>query len=245
MKNYSNEIAALEVQIVDVKRSRFLLDEALDLKVAGILNDFFNPFRQMEIKVSGTTATFHLKDEGDYIKEIFSLYFYSRYQMDPVLQLSYYSTSTNSEFELDRLILIGKTARVIKERSQNILSQIKEVRDSSKELLNELFGIQLGYENQVSKYREEEFANKKVAIRNSLLAEGIVFSSSREIQLKFNQVSYLKEIRVEGISASGKTCKVVYKDTWGDTRTERNVNVEKVINQVTSLHTFIAELEIA
>lgn len=245
MKNYSNEITALEVQIIDVKRSRFLLEQAIDLKVKGILDSYFNYFKEMEIKVSGEQATFHLKDGEGYNKEIFSLYFYSRYQMDPTLQISYYSSSTNNEFELERLILLGRTANVLKERSESILSEIKQVKESSKELSNELFGIQDSYEKKIVEYRKEEVTDRKVQIEQSLKSEGITFIKPTEIKFKFNYLIYVKSLKIVDISASGKTATAVLTFGSGHEGREKNCNMESIVDQVTSLYKNIAELEMA
>jgi len=243
--NYSNEIAALEVQIKDVKRERAVVTLNKNLAVGELIESYFTPFKEATIRVSGETATFYGVDEDGREKEIFNLYFYSRYQMDPELKLSYYSSSSQSIFELDRLILLGKMARIVKERGETIIKEILEVSKGYSNRLSELFGIEDKYQKEISAYNRENLNSKKVEIRKALLSKGITFSSSREIQLKFNQVPYMKELRIENISASGKTGRVVYLDNWGYSRIEEKVNVEKVVDQVTSLHTFIAELEIA
>ncbi len=236
MKNYSNEIVALEVQITEVRREGALLEEATNLKVKEVFDSYFNYFKEMEVKVSGETATFHFKDEDGMNREIFSLYFYSRYKMDPTLQISYYSTSTNNDFELNRLMLMGRTARVIKESAEQVLAEIKQVKESSKERLSELYSIQTGYHKQISEYRDAEFANRKVQIELGLRSEGVEFDCPREIKLKFNYVIYVKSLRIENVSKSGKTCTVVFKTRDGFETREENCNLQSVIDQVTLLH---------
>ena len=190
MKNYSNEIAELESKIAIAAAEQRLLETSNNEKVKGVLDYYFNYFKEMEVVVRGTYATFHLKDEDGYNKEIFSLYFDERYKQEAELRISYYTTSTHSNFEIERLILLGKAAQVIKRSSEDILSTIKDVRNQDLEKSNELFSIQLKYENEIRDYRNTEFQERKVQIGLELKKEGVTFEVPREIKFKFNYVIY-------------------------------------------------------
>ena len=237
MKNYSNEITEMQSQITEIRRQRYLLQESTNQKVKEVLDYYFNFFEGMEIKVSNSSATFHLEDEDGFNKEILSLYFDDRYG-NPAdqLRISYYSTSTNSEFEIDRLIRLGNTARVIKNSSEAILNDIKKVSQIDSERSNELFSIELKYENQIRDYRNSELQDRKVQIELDLRSEGVEFESPREIKLKFNYVIYMKSLKIIDVSKSGKTCTVVFKTRDGFETREENCNIQSVIDQVTSLH---------
>jgi hypothetical protein len=245
MKNYSNEIAELEAQITEAKREQRLLEESNNEKVQNVLDYYFNYFKEMEVKVRGTYATFHLKDEEGYNKEIFSLYFDERYQQEATLRISYYSTSTNSDFEIERLILIGKAAQVIKRSSEVILSTIKDTRKLDLEKTNELFSNQLKYENQIKDYRNSELQERKAQIELELKNGGVTFEVPREIKFKFNYVIYVKFLKIIDISKSGKTCTVIFKTRDGFETREENCNIQNVIDQVTSLHkSIVSTLEL-
>lgn len=245
MKNYSNEIAELEAQITEVKREQRLLEESNNEKVKNVLDYYFNYFKEMEVQVRGTYANFHLKDEDGYNKEIFSLYFDERYQREAELRISYYTTSTHSNFEIERLILLGKAAQVIKRSSEEILSTIKDTRKQDLERSNELFSNQLKYENQIKDYRNTELQERKAQIELELKNGGVTFEVPREIKFKFNYVIYVKFLKIIDISKSGKTCTVIFKTRDGFETREENCNIQNVIDQVTSLHkSIVSTLEL-
>jgi len=90
MKNYSNEIADLNLEITEVRKERKLLQISTDLKVKQVFDTNFNPFQEVEITVRGGSAIFHSKDEDGLRREIFSIYFNERYIGTDELRLSYY-----------------------------------------------------------------------------------------------------------------------------------------------------------
>lgn len=245
MKNYSNEIAELESKIAIAAAEQRLLETSNNEKVKGVLDYYFNYFKEMEVQVRGTYATFHLKDEDGYNKEIFSLYFDERYKQEAELRISYYTTSTHSNFEIERLILLGKAAQVIKRSSEEILSTIKDVRNQDLEKSNELFSIQLKYENEIRDYRNTEFQERKVQIGLELKKEGVTFEVPREIKFKFNYVIYVNSLKIIDISKSGKTCTVVFKNRGGYESREENCNMQSIIDQVVFLRkSIVSTLEL-
>jgi hypothetical protein len=245
MKNYSNEIAELESKIAIAAAEQRLLETSNNEKVKGVLDYYFNYFKEMEVQVRGTYATFHLKDEDGYNKEIFSLYFDERYKQEAELRISYYTTSTHSNFEIERLILLGKAAQVIKRSSEIILSTIKDVRNQDLEKSNELFSIQLKYENEIRDYRNTEFQERKVQIGLELKNEGVTFETPREIKFKFNYVIYVNSLKIIDVSKSGKTCTVVFKNRGGYESREENCNMQSIIDQVVLLRkSIVSTLEL-
>lgn len=245
MKNYSNEIAELESKITIAAAEQRLLETSNNEKVKGVLDYYFNYFKEMEVVVRGTYATFHLKDEDGYNKEIFSLYFDERYKQEAELRISYYTTSTHSNFEIERLILLGRTAQIMKRSSEEILSTIKDVRNQDLEKSNELFSIQLKYENEIRDYRNTEFQERKVQIGLELKNEGVTFEVPREIKFKFNYVIYVNSLKIIDISKSGKTCTVVFKNRGGYESREENCNMQSIIDQVVFLRkSIVSTLEL-
>ena len=151
MKNYLNEITELENQISEIRKERYLLEESNNEKVKEVLSDYFNVIREMEVTVRGTSAYFYLQNEEGYNKEIFSVYFDERYKEETQLRLSYYTTSTHSNFELERIVKLGSVAKTILDRGERILAEIFQVRKSDLEKSNELFSKELKLENQLAK----------------------------------------------------------------------------------------------
>jgi len=231
-----NEITQLEELINKVSAERFELKKSTDLKVQSVFDDHFNTFREFTIQVSGESAYFELKDEEDgRLKKLFSIYFYSRYKEDTRLELSYYTTNTQSEFELDRLIHLGKVARIIKTRSEIILKEIADVRKSNQERESELYSIQDGYEKEKRAYQKANDERRKLEIELSL-KEGIVFDQYVYIEFKRSYAIKVKSLKMIDFSKSGKTCTMIYTTRDGFHTREENCNVENILNQAVYFH---------
>ena len=231
MKNYSNEIAELEVLIPEVKKESNELGRLNSLKVKEVLDGYFNPFQELEIGVYNTSASFYMKDDLGTRREVFSLYFYERYKEGIKLDLSYYTTSTISDFELLRLQNLGKVAKIVLEKSEEILREVAGVRKGDLERSNQLFSIQNGYEKKKAEYVKAAQENRKVEV-SLLLREGIVFDQHVYIEFKRNYSIKVITMKMVDVSKSGKTCTVIYVTRDGFSTREENCSVENILNQV-------------
>ena len=245
MKNYSKEIEELENLIAGVRKESAEVSRSNNLKVQSVLDGYFNPFNELSIQVSGTSASFYMKDNLGLRREVFSLYFYERFRGETLLDLSYYTTSECSEFELERLINLGKVAKVVLEKSEQILREIAEVRKSDLLRSNELYSIQSGYEKKIQEYKNAEKESKLVQVELSLRGEGVVFDKDVYIQLKRNYTVRVIQMRI-AVSKSGKTCDVFYITTSGYKGVENNCNVKSVVDQVALRYeSIVQEVELA
>jgi len=230
---YLNEIVEIESQINQIKNKRFELRKLNDKKVKDILDSYFNYFKKVEFVVGNESAIVYLKDDEGKLKEIFSLYFDERYQqVDNKLRISYYSSSTNNEFELTRLIMLGNAAEIIKDRGESILKDIFEARKSNLERETELFSLQLICENQIRDYQKENTAALKIQIELDLRSEeGITFNIPQTISLKRTYSPKIDKIRITEVK--GKTCTVAIEMGGGSYKTtESRVNIEDLIDQI-------------
>lgn len=245
MKNYSKEIEELENLITGVRKESAEVSRSNNLKVQSVLDGYFNPFNELSIQVSGTSASFYMKDNLEVRREVFSLYFYERFRGETLLDLSYYTTSDCSEFELLRLQNLGKVAKVVLEKSEHILREIAEVRKSDLLRSNELYSIQSGYEKKIQEYKNAEKESKLVSVELSLRGEGVVFNDQTYIQLKRNYTVRVIQMRI-AVSKSGKTCDVFYITTSGYKGVENNCNVKSVVDQVALRYeSIVQEVELA
>lgn len=232
---YLNEITELQGWISNAKAERFELQKSNNLKIKEVLDGYFNPFGEYQIQVNRESATFHAEDETGRNKELFSISFYERYKEDTRLELSYYSTNTQSEFELDRLISLGEVARCIKSRSEHILKDLLDAKKSDDERLRQLYEIEFGYEKKVSEYQKLASEAKKGKITNNLITEGVGFSKGVRIMLKHNFTPKITFIKLQDFSKSGKKATATFMYEHHDTLfSEQNVDVAKVADQVAS-----------
>ena len=232
MKNYSNEIAELEALITEVKKESSELGRLNSLKVKEVLDGYFNPFQELEIGVYNTSASFYMKDDLGTRREVFSLYFYERYKEGIKLDLSYYTTSTISDFELLRLQNLGKVAKIVLEKSEEILREVAGVRKGDLERSNQLFSIQNGYEKKKAEYVKAAQENRKVEVEIFLRGGGVVFDQNVYIEFKRNFSIKVKSLKMIDVSKSGKTCTMIYTTRDGFSTREENCSVENILNQV-------------
>ena len=241
-----NEITELETLINKVQDERFQLQLAQNDEIADVLNSHFNYFKEFTIKVSNESAYFYMfNEEAKYEKEIFSLYFYERYNSATKLELSYYSTSTQSDFELDRLMYLGSFAKVIKQDSERILNEIVAVQSKYKNRSNELYQIKDGYEKQKRAYQKANDEARKAKIELAFRENGIIFDKSVNIQIKSNYTPRIDSIKLSEVSKSGKTGTIVYHLAHGGSiHTEDKVNVERILDQIFFYHKDIVKEEL-
>ena len=244
MKNYSNEIAELEVLITEVRKESSELGRLNGLKVKEVLDGYFNPFNELSIEVYNTSASFYMKDDLGTRREVFSLYFYERYKEGIKLDLSYYTTSTISDFELQRLTNLGKVAKIVLEKSEEILREIAGVRKGDLERSNQLFSIQNGYEKKKAEYVKAAQENRKVEVEIFLRGGGVVFDQNVYIEFKRNFSIKVKSLKMIDVSKSGKTCTMVYTTRDGFSTREENCSVENMLNQVVYFYKDIVQEEV-
>lgn len=231
MKNYSNEIAEITLQLELIRGQRRELQLANDVKVKEIFDNAFNYFTEFNIIVSSSCASFFNAGEN---KQLFSINFYERYKEDARLELSFYTTNTQSDFELDRVISLGKVAQVLRSNSEKIMRDIADVRKSDLERENELYAIQNTYEKRISEYRKAELEDRKVQIELQLRGDGCGFEPSVHFTLKRNYDPRIKSIKILETSKSGKTCTVEYITSLDAVGKEERCDTESVISQVVS-----------
>jgi hypothetical protein len=232
MKNYTKEIAELNELISEARIKSIALDKANNLKVQSVFNKYFNLPLGYEVKVQNTTAYFQVEIEGR-LKELFTISFYERYKQDTILDLSYYTTSTQSDFELDRLMLLGRVAEIVKSSSTEILDEIVTIRKEDLQESNQLYSLQDSYSKQISQYEKAERENEKVQIELALRSGGITFSKELYLKVKRNFTARIVSMKIDSISASRKTCTVSFKYTLGNhTGVEERCDFDSIITQV-------------
>ena len=237
MKNYSNEIAELEVLITEVKKESTELGRLNSLKVKEVLDGYFNPFQELEIGVYNTSASFYMKDDLGTRREVFSLYFYERYKEGIKLELSYYTTSTISDFELLRLQNLGKVAKIVLEKSEEILRDISEVRNQDLARSNELFSIQNGYEKKKAEYVKAAKEAKKVEVELLLKGDGVFFGYDEYIELKRNYTVRVVSMKIITVSKSNKTCTVQF-----GTLNRHDGTIRKLVEERVDLQSLVDQL---
>jgi len=241
------KIETLELGIVTLKNQIAELQNKeyeLELKQEAEMKEFFSTYFQnvlsdeVVVEFYRNTIYFKVKDESDYLKEIFTIYFRQSYSMKEEdiftdLSLSYYTTSCNSDFELIRLENLGRVANVVrnfkkvmKDKANEIARKyVKELKESG--WADERYAL----ENLVRESNQKIVELKKQEQKARLFGEGMTFEKGTYVRLKGNfepRISKLKLIP----NHSGKTATAefeYYGHSEGKVCVEENVNVERVL----------------
>jgi hypothetical protein len=201
------------------------------------------------IEVSRDKVKFTRPQEGySYNKELLNLYFKNNDWKDhkaDKIQTSFYSTSENSEYELRRMILIGKVGQIILDFYDDILGAYNKVLSQFEDALTHQFKEIYGLEKEIREVNEQIRLIQKGNILKKVESEGIEFqlpegTSVNElpnIQVRFDWViRNVKGIKIIKKTTSGKSADIELKvmntvwnpDTQSYNEKEQIIVVEKV-----------------
>lgn len=181
------------------------------------IKDIFKSVPNTEI-VCGYDTTFKFKvmSEGR-LEEYFTLYVNEkdwREEEFNQIQTSFYSTTTDSDFELNRMINLGIIGKLILENRENILTQLNNIRESLKDQISNL----RTEKHSLYDERKELEDELEVIRRNEMLekakSEGITFEKPRSLQVKVDHnVWSCLGFKILSMTPTGKsaTIKATYK----------------------------------
>lgn len=250
----NEKIEELTKQREAINHARWGLEQEFLNKMSEHFSKFFRGTVAEDVKVKciSSSIQFHkLNEEGTYDKEMFNLYLKENYfgEKEPPyrdVELSYYTTSTNSEWELQRVINLGKVAEVLSKFREQIVNDANTLRISYREELDygnywrDIHDLNKQIED-IKKVIKEQEVN---SIKEQLLKDGIQFSKGAYIRLKFNYEPCVKSIKLIDLNRSGKKATAVFTYTHGEhTSREENVDVIKITEQVLGYSNFIVQPE--
>jgi hypothetical protein len=201
---------------------------------------FFIDFNEgVVVEVVRGSIYFKMFDaERGYNKEIFSLYLKEDWSGDRSFKgvdLSYYSTSTKGEdaWELKRLQLLGKIAKVVEDQQGLIIDAANKVKPAFKEEYEVAYQLQNMVSNAINDIDVRIHQLTKERVEYELMKDGIEFTEGRNIDLKYNYSPRVVSIKLIDFSKSGKKATVVFQFAHGGSISrEENCSVEKIVDQV-------------
>ena len=96
--------------------------------------------------------------------------------------LSYYSTTEVSDWEINRLVLIGKIAQVVKDEKKSILSSIKTIPSKNNKLISKLRKEIWDLEREIDSIKKEKYRLDRKNSLNLLFSEGIEFNEDERLK---------------------------------------------------------------
>jgi len=209
------------------------------------------------IKVSRNNLEFTRPQEGyNYNKELLTLYFKQKNWEDEEadrIQTSFYSTTSNDEFELRRMILIGKVGQILLDFKDDILGAYNQVQSQFKDALDKKDKEFYDLKNQIRELKSQIKEIEKQQLLDKLEGEGIKLDYELDentpsyklpsIELKFDyQVQGVRSIKILNKTKSGKSATLqveLVRKAWDEVNkkhfwkpevmVEKNVRMQNIL----------------
>jgi hypothetical protein len=201
------------------------------------------------IIVSDGRVTFTRLQEGyNYNKDLVTLYFKQENWRDvecKTIDTSFYSTTDNSEFELKRMILIGKVGQILLNSNDVILGDynkvVSEFEGSIKKQYEQIYNL----DKEITEVKKQINDIKKQELLTKVENEGIEFELEEgksinelpNMDVKVDRCIYnVKGLQIVGKTTSGKSADLVLKvlqNVWNPNEDRYDVKEEqRVVSRV-------------
>ena len=223
------EEALKEVEAVEAKQ-KLVIQERTDRYKEVIDEVFEGVFKESDtVNVSSSIWSRSIDVNvyrGDGHNEILRFNFRNSFYVDSPfdkIETGFYSTSDSSEFELERMITIGKVGSVLLNRGDELCRLFNEVADSYKATLTAVENEFSSANENLREILKEEAKLRKEALMTKLEIEGIEFGFSEEnrrkntsFEIKFNWiVNNVTKVKLLSTSSSGKSARLeITRMTW-------------------------------
>ena len=247
--------SVIKNQIQEVKQKISFLDqkrEGIDKVYQDLEVAFITPFLEQYnilseeyfLKYSYNSFSINALRDGIYREELVSFrihepsYSFGE-EKERVISTSFYSTNTSGEFELNRMVVIGKVGQMLLDNKSNIITGWSE--------LNKKYGSEIKGNNDEVYALEKELRELKLSLREiekeemyNILSEGVHFKMDDFVTLNINnkESRYLSYIKL--LSAKNKSVVVKYighRDEDFTTATVRLMHLERFIISYSNLLT--------
>lgn len=181
------------------------------------------------LEVSGDRVQFTRPEPGyNYNKQVLDLYFRSADWRDTTatqIETSFYSTTDNSEFELRRMILLGKVGQIVLDQSQDILQQFNTIKSDTQAEISEARKTEWDLEREMTNIKKSIQSLKQENLLSQLETEGIEFEEADPYRLPALDITAtqcirrVKHIRITNKTTSGKSADIEVKtieQRWDD-----------------------------
>ena len=224
----SERITDIKCEIDNIETQIGEINEECKNQYLKNINDVFKSVPNTKI-VGGYGATFNFKTlEGNY--DYFTLYVRDNWETDKLesVETSFYSTTTDSEEELDRMINLGIIAKLIRENRENILNTLNHIRENFRNQTSVLYKEKNSLVTELREL-ESEFRNiEKDMMLEKAKSEGITFDSPKVLQVKVDHSIWsCLGFKILSMTPTGKsaTIDVSYKGFDGEVNSYTVKNV--------------------
>jgi hypothetical protein len=235
IEEWERQRSASARRFEEVKEGR--IDEYSRVWMDYLADDF--PFENTTIRLYNERMEIHRDVEDSNRREIMSIYYREDWETKEFTQLStgVYSSSEDSQWELERLTTVGAVANVLLDHYDDILAALNTVKSEWAERYSSAFADLRKADLEINNW--QNYKNKVYLdhARDLLMSEGLTFPGKlASFELRYDQdVNAIRTIRVTDTSASGKTCTVEVEQYWSyhdeiQKRTFEKVRMSKLDN---------------
>lgn len=231
-------------QLQEKRNEAYLVCDKLEALRGDLLTAMFNEVFASALEptdvlvVSSDRVQFTRPELGyNYNKQVLDLYFKNEdwsSQTATQIQTSFYSTTDNSEFELRRMILIGKVGQIVLDQSQDILQKFNTIKSDTRPEIQLARTAEWDLQREITSIKSQIQDIEQENLLTQLETEGIEFDvddlhklPSLDITVN-HYISRVKHIRVIDKTTSGKSANIEVKtieQIW-DTDTQSYVTRE-------------------
>ena len=203
----------------DLYTKREKVEEARKAKFAEMYNKYFKDaiMDGDKIEVSDTYVYFkRFNEDYNYHKEIISLCIKPKSWRDDeadMIETSFYSTNDNSDYELNRMITIGKVGMVILDFKDDIIAEYNSIRSSFKDRMEKANQAVWDMDKKITELNREIIVIENQIALDKLNGDGVEFEVDKEnlyklpsLDVRWNwEVRYIKSIKILSETKSGKS----------------------------------------
>jgi len=247
MKNViKNQIKEVEQKLSFLDQKRESIDNVYqDLEVV-FLTPFLEQYNILSeeyfLKYSYNSFSINALRDGIYREELVSFRIHVKSfseNRERVISTSFYSTNTSSDFELNRMIIIGKVGQMLLDNKNDIISGWNE--------LSKKHSIETKETHREMGILEKELRELKLSLKEiekeevyNELKSGMHFKMDMEVELNINNteskyISYIKILSTKNKSVVVKY--IVHHDEDFSTATVRVMHLERFITRYSNLLT--------
>jgi len=122
------------------------------------------------------------------------------------IETGFYSTTENSEFELNRMVVIGKVGQILLDYSDDIIACWNKVVDDFKKDISKTRKALWAKEAEVRDIEYEIKDLERIALKDKLLADGVEFTEGITLGARWNwDIRNVMGIKVTRVTPSGKS----------------------------------------
>jgi len=151
--------------------------------------------------------------DSSYDKELMTIRFNKSWNSSEYekIETSMYSTSDNSQFELERIFTNGEVAKVLLDHGDDIIAEVNAVNELDSKEINDARTALYKIENDISSLKSEINDIQINQAETKLSGEGLVFGEGQKgaMDLRWDwTIRGINSAKILSKTASGKSCNI-------------------------------------